>query len=432
MWSPRTASIRRPGRPEPAATWSSKRRVNDRVPGSAGQRPRSADRGGGGSVPPAPQGDGVQVHPRRAAARRPPGQGLPAAAAGRGCLSGDDETRASSLAHGHRPGPDADVQRVPASQLPPLLVGGRRLPGRRPGAGGGPHVLFLGTHPTPPARQALVPRLVAREDLTNAIALNALVFNGSRIIGPPIGGLIYAAAGPAAAFLANAVSYLAVIYALAIMRLQPRPEEGPRPGLWADLREGLVYVWSQPIVRTLLLLVAMIGSFAFSYLVLMPVMTTTVLGGGAKENGYLLGIVGVGATSGALLVAAAGAGERPGQRLLALSAVAGGALLTFSLSRTVALSGAVLFIVGMVLIAFLSTANATIQNLVPDALRGRVMSVYALALIGSGPLNSLLAGVLGNYIGAPRAIAVSALLILLPVAVLALRARALLSFAPEA
>jgi len=283
-----------------------------------------------------------------------------------------------------------------------------------------------------PARQALVPRLVAREDLTNAIALNALVFNGSRIIGPPIGGLIYAAAGPAAAFLANAVSYLAVIYALAIMRLQPRPEEGPRPGLWADLREGLVYVWSQPIVRTLLLLVAMMGSFAFSYLVLMPVMTTTVLGGGAKENGYLLGIVGVGATSGALLVAAAGAGDRPGQRLLALGALAGGALLTFSLSRTVVLSGAVLFIVGMALIGFLSTANATIQNLVPDALRGRVMSVYALALIGSGPLNSLLAGVLGNYLGAPRAIAVSALLILLPVAVLALRARALLSFAPEA
>src|SRR3989304_1038030 len=220
--------------------------------------------------------------------------------------------------------------------------------------------------------------------------------------------------------------------ALAMMRLQPRPEEGPRPGLWADLREGLVYVWSQPIVRTLLLLVAMMGSFAFSYLVPMPVITTTGLGGGAKENGYLLGLGGVGATSGALLVAAAGAGDRPGQRLLALGALAGGALLTFSLSRTVALSGAVLFIVGMVLIAFLSTANATIQSLVPDALRGRVMSVYALALIGSGPLNSLLAGVLGNYIGAPRAIAVSALLILLPVAVLALRARALLSFAPEA
>ena len=281
-----------------------------------------------------------------------------------------------------------------------------------------------------PARQSLVPRLVEREDLTNAIALNALVFNGSRIVGPPIGGLLYAAAGPAAAFFANALSYLAVIYPLAGMRL-PRQEDGVRASVWADLREGLAYVWREPIVRTLLLLVALMGTFAFSYLVLMPVMTTTVLGGGAKENGYLLGLVGVGSTSGALLVAATGAGEHPGQRLLALGALAAGALLIFAFSRGVILSAAVLFVVGLAIIGFLSTANATIQHLVPDALRGRVMSVYGLALIGSGPLNSLLAGVLGDLLGAPQAIAVSALGILLPLAVLALRARALQSYTSQ-
>ncbi len=281
-----------------------------------------------------------------------------------------------------------------------------------------------------PARQSLVPRLVGREDLTNAIALNSLVFNASRVVGPPIGGLLYAAAGPAAAFFANALSYLAVIYPLAVMDL-PLQQEGPRAGVWADIREGLTYVWGHPIVRTLLLLVAMMGTFGFSQVVLMPVMATDVLGGGAKENGYLLGIVGIGSTVGALLVASAGAGERPGQRILTLGAVSAAALLAFALSRTIVLSGLVLFLVGLGIIGFLATSNATIQNIVPDALRGRVMSVYALALIGSGPLNSLLAGVLANVLGAPQAIAISALCILLPVAALALRARTLLAFAPQ-
>jgi MFS family permease len=281
-----------------------------------------------------------------------------------------------------------------------------------------------------PARQSLVPRLVAREDLTNAIALNALVFNGSRIVGPPIGGLLYAAAGPATAFFANAASYLAVIYPLAVMRLSPQ-EETAATGVWANLREGLTYVWREPIVRTLLLLVALLGTFAFSYVVLMPVMATTVLHGGAKENGYLLGLVGIGSTSGALLVASAGAGERPGERILTLGALGAAALLGFAFSRDLALSGAILFVVGLSFIGFLATANATIQSLVPDALRGRVMSVYALALIGSGPLNSLLAGILGNTLGAPRAIAVSALCVLVPVVALAFRGRALRSFAPS-
>jgi len=283
-----------------------------------------------------------------------------------------------------------------------------------------------------PARQSLIPHLVERRDLTNAIALNSLVFNGSRVIGPPIGGLLYAAAGPAAAFLANALSYLAVIYPLAVMRLTWVRDEGPRPGVWAELREGLGYVRRQPIVRALLLLVAMMGTFAFSYLALMPVMTTTVLAGGAEENGYLLGVVGIGATCGALVVAAVGAGDRPGQRIVTLGVVAGAALLAFAFSRSLALAVVVLFAVGLAIIGFLSTANATIQNLVPDALRGRVMSLYSLALIGAAPLNSLLAGLLGNVLGAPGAIAVSGGLILLPLAAVVLRGRTFLAFAPQA
>ncbi len=278
-----------------------------------------------------------------------------------------------------------------------------------------------------PARQSLVPRLVAREDLTNAIALNAVIFNGSRVIGPPIGGLLYAARGPAAAFLANAISYLAVLYPLAMMKLAPRQEETTHASIWADLREGLVYVWREPVVRTIILLVALMGIFGFSYIILMPVMATRVLHGGARENGYLLGIVGLGATTGALVVAGTGAGERPIARIVTLGVVGAGALLAFAFSRTLPLSGVILFVVGLSIISFLATANASIQRLVPDTLRGRVMSIYALALIGSGPLNSLLAGTLGTFLGAPRAIAVSGVFILLPVLVLALRGRALLA-----
>jgi MFS family permease len=197
---------------------------------------------------------------------------------------------------------------------------------------------------------------------------------------------------------------------------------------WTDLRDGLTYVWGHPLVRTLLLLVAMIGTFGFSYLVLMPVMTSQVLGGGPAENGYLLGVVGVGATAGALMVAATGSAGYPGRRILGMGVLAGSALLVFALSRTMLLSGVALFLVGGAIIGFLATANATIQDLVPDALRGRVMSVYSLALMGSGPANSLLAGALATAVSAPYAIAASALAILLPVGVLAIRARTLVAF----
>ncbi len=274
-----------------------------------------------------------------------------------------------------------------------------------------------------PARQSLVPSLVAREDLTNAIALNSVVFNASRIVGPPIGGLLYAARGPELAFLFNTISFAAILYPLAILTV-PGEREGRRPTtMWADLWEGLTYVWTQPVVRTVLLLVALMGTFGFSYLVLMPVMTTEVLGGGPAQNGYLLGAVGLGATAGALLVAATARSGNPGRRLLALGVLAGAALVGFATSRSLPMAAAILFAVGGLIIGFLATANATIQRLIPDALRGRTMSVYSLALLGSGPANSLLTGALGSAVGAPRAIAITGVLIIVPIILVALVAR---------
>lgn len=278
-----------------------------------------------------------------------------------------------------------------------------------------------------PARQSLVPDLVDREDLTNAIALNSLVFNASRIVGPLIGGLLYAAGGPKLAFLFNTLSFGAILYPLAVLTLARDRSGRPTTTMWADLREGLTYVWTHPVVRTVLLLVALIGTFGFSYLVLMPVMTTEVFRGGPAQNGYLLGAVGVGATTGALLVAATARSGRAGRRLLWLGVLTGGSLLAFAASRSLPLAAAILFVVGGSIIGFLATANATIQELVPDALRGRVMSLYSLALLGSGPANSLLAGALGSAIGAPGAIAIAGLMILLPIGMLAIRRRALVA-----
>jgi len=269
-----------------------------------------------------------------------------------------------------------------------------------------------------PTRHSLIPRLVAPEDVPNAVGLNSLVWNASRIVGPPVGGLLYAAAGPEAAFLLNTVSYGAILYALAIMDVPGEPNGAVRATVWSDLREGLTYVWETRLVRTVILAVAVMGTFGFSYLVLMPVMASRVLGGGPAENGFLLGMVGVGATLGALTVAHLGRPAQPGRRLLVAGTVAGAALVGFAFSRLFALSALCALATGAGIIAFLSSANATVQLTVPDALRGRVMSVYSLALIGSGPLNSLLSGALGDLLGAPRAIALTGLVIIGAVAVL--------------
>jgi MFS family permease len=280
-----------------------------------------------------------------------------------------------------------------------------------------------------PARQAMIVRLVGRDDVSNAVGLQSLAFNASRVVGPPLGGLLYAAVGPELAFLANTLSFTAILYPLWLMDV-PHENGGVRTTVWGDLLEGIAYVRGHPVVRTLIELVALIGVFGFSYVVLMPVMTSQVLEGGPAENGYLLGVLGIGATAGSLFVATMGIRGRPGRRILKVGALAAISIIGFSFSRSMLVSAAVLFVVGGSIIAFLSTANATIQMLVPDSLRGRVMSIYSAALIGSGPLNSLFAGGLGSAFGAPAAIAISAVFILLPIAYLWVRSRSFLDFVP--
>lgn len=271
-----------------------------------------------------------------------------------------------------------------------------------------------------PGRQSMIPSLVPRDDLRNAIALNSTVFNASRVVGPPLAGLVYATGGPGWCFALNAVSFLAILYTLWLIHPAAAQVGVVRTHLWDDLREGISYVRSHRVVRTLLLLVGLVGTLAFVYLILMPVLASAVLGGGPAENGYLLGAAGVGATIGALGVATLRS-ARPGQLIVGFGYAASLALVALAFSTHLLLAMVLTAVVAGCVMAMLATCNATIQGYVSDHLRGRIMSIYTLALIGSGPLNALIAGTLGNALGAGRAIGISGLAMGLAVAIVALR-----------
>lgn len=275
-----------------------------------------------------------------------------------------------------------------------------------------------------PTRQALIPALVDRADLTNAIALNSAAFNGGRVIGPPIGGLIYAAVGPAWCFALNAATYPAILAALYVIRPATAAARTiAKP--WRELRDGVGYAARDPLIRGLLLMVALVGIFAFTYVVLMPVIASQVLGGGARENGFLIGSAGVGATIGALGVATLHNPRRPGRIIIGFGLAGAAGLVAFSFSRQLMLSMALTAVTAGMIMAFLATCNSTIQALVPDYLRGRIMSLYTLALIGSGPLNALLAGALATGVGAPLTIAITGVLMAVAVMVIGSQHRAL-------
>jgi MFS family permease len=262
-----------------------------------------------------------------------------------------------------------------------------------------------------PARQAFVIEMVGRQDLMNAIALNSSVFNASAVIGPAIAGLVIAAVGVPICFLANSVSYLAAIGALVMMRDLPGvvPHRADQPFM-TRIAEGLSYAQREPVVGMLLVAVAVFSLFAMNRLTLMPLFAADVLHVGAHGFGFLLASMGLGALFGALTLAffpTIGADPRR-QLWMALIWVA--ALLEFSISRQFVLSLVALFVAGYCQISFVATANNRIQMLTPDHLRGRVMSLYAQALIGVGPLGSTQAGVLAEWLGAPWAMAIGAVI----------------------
>jgi len=266
-----------------------------------------------------------------------------------------------------------------------------------------------------PARQAFVIEMVGREDLTNAIALNSSVFNGAAVIGPSVGGILIAAFGVPACFLINALSFLAAIAALALMgNLPVLVHATTRPPALQRIKEGAAYALRDPMVGPMLLVLAVFSLFAMNRLTLIPLFAEQVLHVGAAGFGFLMGSLGLGAVTGALMVATF---ERSadGSRQFWVAVAWGVALVLFSFSRTFWLSALLLFAAGFCQISFLAVANSRIQTATPDALRGRVMALYAQALMGVGPIGSAQAGALATWLGAPWAMAIGAVVAALTV-----------------
>ena len=264
-----------------------------------------------------------------------------------------------------------------------------------------------------PARHAFVPDMVGREDLTNAIALNSTIFNSATAIGPAVAGISYALFGPAWCFMINGVSFIAVIAALWRMRLKAGEREVSQASALQDLKEGFRYVLGHPMIRTLISLIVVTSLFGVSFAVLLPAWAVKVLGGDATTNGWLQSARGIGALIGALLIASLGRFDFKG-RLLNLGTFAFPLLvLAFSLVRWLPLSLAVLIGTGMAVIFIFNLANALVQTLVRDELRGRVMGLYSLTFFGFLPVGALWIGTMAQRFGETAAVLINAGIMLL-------------------
>ncbi|MDR7587234.1 MAG: MFS transporter [Armatimonadota bacterium] len=274
-----------------------------------------------------------------------------------------------------------------------------------------------------PARQAFVVDLVPRDDLTNAIALNATMFNAATTLGPAAAGWVYATLGPAWCFTINGLTFVAVIAALLLMRLPPAPAPRGSGRTGQDLREGLRYAAAHEPVRVLILVVGLLSLLGISVGTLIPAWAVQVLHGNAATNGLLQSARGVGAVASALFIASVGSRVRRGRLLAGGLLLIPVALLVFAGVRHVALALGAMAVVGAAMILVMNLANAMVQSAVPDDLRGRVMSLYSLVFFGAMPVGALWAGALGERVGAPLAVVISSGLLLALAVGVRLRAR---------
>jgi MFS family permease len=255
-----------------------------------------------------------------------------------------------------------------------------------------------------PARQAFVVEMVGRDDLPNAIALNSSLFNGARIVGPAVAGVLVAAIGEGWCFFANGVSYIAVITGLLLMRLGPRPAAPKPSSVLGHMAEGFQFAWRTRPIRALLLQLGIVSLMGMPYAVLMPIFADRILHSGARGLGFLMGVSGVGALGGAIALAMRRSLRGLGRWVAYAAGAFGTCLILFSLSRTFWLSAALLAPVGFAFIVQMASSNTLIQSMVPDRLRGRVMAVYSMMFMGMAPLGSLGAGITASKLGAPAAV----------------------------
>jgi len=256
-----------------------------------------------------------------------------------------------------------------------------------------------------PGRQSFLVDMVGREDLMNAIALNSSMFNGARVVGPAIAGILVARIGEGWCFFANAVSYVAVIVGLLLMKVT----SAVRPTMaspFEHMMEGFRFVNRTAPIRALLLLLGLVSLVGMPYVVLMPIFADKILHGGARGLGVLMGATGVGALFGALTLAFREGVKGLGRWVALCCAGFGASLLVFALSHQFWVSVILLLPVGYTMMLQMACSNTLIQVMVPDKLRGRVMAVYSMMFMGMAPIGALLGGAIADHLGAQVTVAI--------------------------
>ena len=275
-----------------------------------------------------------------------------------------------------------------------------------------------------PTRQSFLVEMTGADDLPNAIALNSSIFNGARVVGPAIAGLLVAAIGEAPCFMLNGVSYLAVLVALAAMRL-PRAERAPqRQALGAGFSAGLRYVRDVPVLRNLLLLLGVVCGLGVQYNLVVPVFAKSIFGAGALGYGLLLTAAGIGSVTSSLQLAAGRYSRAQHRRnLLVGLALFAVAILGLAASPRLELALVCQLVAGFGMVRYLATTNTLLQLVVDERYRGRVMGLHTVMFLGTQPIGGLVLGALAAHFGARRAAVVSGVVSLAAAAWLALRLR---------
>lgn len=258
-----------------------------------------------------------------------------------------------------------------------------------------------------PARQSFVSEMVEPDDLTNAIALNSMMFQAATVVGPATAGITYALFGPGWCFTINGISFVAVIAALLAMNLPPHVH---RPGTMSaleELREGTRYIRSQPTIRVVISMIAVSSMFGLSFGTLIPAWSVNVLGGGAEISGLLFSARGAGALLGALFIASLGRKIMRGKLLTAGSFLFPVLLFSLALSRQLPLSLLLLAGAGVGTILVNNLSNALVQTSTPERLRGRVMGTYIWIFFGCMPLGALWSGIIAGRLGEPAAVMIN-------------------------
>jgi len=265
-----------------------------------------------------------------------------------------------------------------------------------------------------PARQSFIVEMIEeKENLGNAIALNSTIFNGARLIGPSIGGILVAQVGEGYCFLINAFSFVAVLIALLSMKLNFIEHQPRNTNPWTELKEGVSYAFGFLPTRYILILLSLYGLLAMPYSVLLPAFVKNTLGGGAKTLGFLMAATGAGALLGALYLASRKTIVGLGRWIAVSSSLFAVTLILFSFTTLFWLSLCLMVVVGFGMMVQMASSNTILQTIVDDDKRGRVMSLYVVSVAGMAPFGSLLAGSLANRIGTPLTMRIGGLVCIL-------------------